>query len=160
MLNLRRIHTTSWFLPPNGIWNCLDYKLKYTPLAVRFAVSSLHLSILSSSPIHIFLRNTIAGNIMLHLYSFAIFTYLVFTVDAQCYYPNGTIEPLHFPCNNSPKVESMCCNTQSSDRPDKGNPDGLCVRPEGTDLWRGSCTDRTWQDPACLRICLDGPSMK
>ncbi|KAK6531703.1 hypothetical protein TWF694_002879 [Orbilia ellipsospora] len=72
----------------------------------------------------------------------------------DCFFPNGT-QSEDSPCNAS--GASMCCGPGVACL---GN--GVCLG--GTYIngyWkytyaRGSCTDETWEDSACIRECLDG----
>lgn len=52
---------------------------------------------------------------------------------------------------------SMCCRWNTDVGPDTCRRDGLCAN-EGsiTLLWRESCTDPTWQDEGCLKLCYEG----
>lgn len=64
---------------------------------------------------------------------------------------------LYMPCNTTAAV-SMCCATG----PERTDPDvcvdhGLCHNSYyGNQLWRESCTDPTWKDPACTKLFLNG----
>ncbi|KAK6341166.1 hypothetical protein TWF696_008252 [Orbilia brochopaga] len=78
----------------------------------------------------------------------------------QCYYPDGSPTNVtdYQPCNNAEGMASMCCAiaNRGTNFSDTCLPNGLCRSgtATGTQLWRESCTDPKWQDPACLRICL------
>ena len=74
----------------------------------------------------------------------------------KCYFIDGSYDPAGGPCYGNVGA-SMCCYTG------KGClfGSGLCLaRPNGpvgpddngSSIWRRSCTDLTWQDPACLAI--------
>ena len=52
----------------------------------------------------------------------------------------------------------MCCMLQNSQTPETCTADGLCRTYDNTVLARGTCTDPTWKDPACLDLCLSGES--
>lgn len=62
------------------------------------------------------------------------------------------------PCNGSAPV-SMCCHlgviNNGGDECGSGSTYGLCGI-SGTQLWRESCTDKTWQSPLCLKLCVGG----
>ncbi|CAI4213252.1 unnamed protein product [Parascedosporium putredinis] len=45
---------------------------------------------------------------------------------------------------------SMCCNVGTGD---VCRDNGLCFNPSVEHLWRESCTDPTWKDPACVKLC-------
>jgi len=80
---------------------------------------------------------------------------------ATCYQRNGTeISSQDYqPCTSSAGATSMCCATSRLNA-DLCLPSGLCVGGADTAggrlFWRESCTDPTWQDPACLKICDQG----
>ena len=89
-------------------------------------------------------------------------TQFVLGTEATCYLPNGNAPASggQFPCNSAAGVESMCCNTQNTTNPGRCTKDGLCVPYTNDNLWRGQCTDPTWNDPACLHICTVGQGKK
>jgi hypothetical protein len=74
---------------------------------------------------------------------------------ATCYNPDGTARSNpqggYQPCQTG-SGHSMCCNLQT----DQCLPSGLCVTTGFAPLWRESCTDPTWKDPACLNLCTSG----
>jgi len=80
-------------------------------------------------------------------------------VHAGCYLPNGTeINQLRnvpydnwLPCKKN--GDSMCCRTNGTS-PDTCTSNGLCHNSAAPNIWRESCTDPTWQSPACLRLCI------
>ncbi|PQE10499.1 Transmembrane alpha-helix domain protein [Rutstroemia sp. NJR-2017a BBW] len=65
---------------------------------------------------------------------------------------------IYKPCNGSAPV-SMCCllgygtSHNGGDQCGSGSTYGLCG-VTGTQLWRESCTDQTWQSPVCLKLCV------
>jgi hypothetical protein len=72
----------------------------------------------------------------------------------QCYYPDGAIPQDYVwePCTGN--TYSSCCVPGEGD---VCQPDGLCYYPQTGYLYRGTCTDRTWNDPSCNSdICVDG----
>lgn len=77
--------------------------------------------------------------------------------DGVCYYLDGSKNSEAKPCYALDRVgASMCCESTEDCRPDglcMGDPNGL-VGPydNGTAFWRRSCTDFTWQDPACIAL--------
>lgn len=84
---------------------------------------------------------------------------LHFKASATCYYPNGTADNTHtfLPCKSS--GQSMCCSTNTTGTalsPDTCNSDGLCIPPDNNGVWRKLCTDKTWKDPACIGLCING----
>ncbi|KAG6989931.1 vanadium chloroperoxidase [Physcia stellaris] len=89
----------------------------------------------------------------------ALLTALLLTVNAQsCYFPNGTdanrlnpSNPQYRPCNAGDPV-SMCCHIG-----DECRSDGLCLSTWfDNNIWRDFCTDKTWQDRACIKLCVTG----
>lgn len=80
--------------------------------------------------------------------------------SASCYYPNGSDTNLfrstdvYVPCNAGDDV-SMCC-ALNRNLPDKCRSDGLCLSTWDTNIWRDSCTDRTWNSPKCIKLCTQG----
>ncbi|PMD31562.1 hypothetical protein L207DRAFT_640821 [Hyaloscypha variabilis F] len=73
---------------------------------------------------------------------------------AQCYYPDGSIPTdwIWEPCTGA--QYSSCCVPSEGDI---CQPDGLCYYPQDDLTYRGTCTDRTWQDPSCnADICVNG----
>ncbi|PQE32617.1 hypothetical protein CJF32_00004161 [Rutstroemia sp. NJR-2017a WRK4] len=86
---------------------------------------------------------------------------LVVFVSAQCYSYTGVLmNSIYKPCNGSAPV-SMCCllgygtSHNGGDQCGSGSTYGLCG-VTGTQLWRESCTDQTWQSPVCLKLCVGG----
>ena len=86
-------------------------------------------------------------------------------VSATCYYPNGTADSTRgqSPCHTGNGLHSMCCwmdttDTPTHPAPDSCRSDGLCVPADNQGLWRNTCTDPTWQDPACVKLCITGTS--
>ena len=74
----------------------------------------------------------------------------------KCYFIDGSFDPAGGPCYSNVDA-SMCCYSGE----DCHWSSGLCLTgpngPTGPDdggssIWRRSCTDFTWQDPACLGI--------
>ena len=57
----------------------------------------------------------------------------------------------------------MCCATNTSTIPleniDTCNSDGLCIPDDNNGVWRKLCTDPTWKDPACVKLCITGDGM-
>lgn len=81
--------------------------------------------------------------------------------DRTCYTPAGkdrnaglsaNDDSRYRPCPGSGKV-TMCCGRRSIDRCVDG---GLCFNTITNLYFRESCTDPTWQDPACIKLFLNG----
>lgn len=83
------------------------------------------------------------------------------TASANCYLRNGTnrngdttgAAAAYQPCLPGDPV-SMCCSVYF----DQCRSDGLCY--DGTNLWRESCTDPTWQSTSCIKLCVNGTGME
>lgn len=81
----------------------------------------------------------------------------VTNAKGACYVPNGidrhSLSNIgdndYDPCEKD--GVSMCCNTHNKDRCQRS---GLCWEPSSNVLWRGSCTDQTWESPGCLKLCI------
>ena len=73
----------------------------------------------------------------------------------QCYFPDGSIpkDLLWGACSS--EGHSACCDVKSGDI---CQPNGLCLYSSSStnNTYRGTCTDRTWTDPACPNICTAG----
>lgn len=73
----------------------------------------------------------------------------------QCYYPDGSI-PVDYifePCVGTGGHSSCCVPSEG----DICQENGLCYFPETNNTFRGACTDRTWNDPACAKdLCVAG----
>ncbi|KAF7956050.1 hypothetical protein EAE96_004971 [Botrytis aclada] len=94
---------------------------------------------------------------MLRIITLVFVGWLVGFVKGQCYsYEGDEMDPTYRPCNGSAPV-SMCCHlgviSNGGDECGSGSTYGLCGI-SGTQLWRESCTDKTWQSPLCLRLCV------
>ena len=92
-----------------------------------------------------------------------IFLMIIFAIreaNAACYYPNGTeqVSGDQAPCDSTDRTASMCCNLVNTTTAGHCTADGLCIPYKNDQLFRGPCTDRTWKDPACLPLCVDGIS--
>ena len=85
------------------------------------------------------------------------FLLLRWRVEA-CYNIDGSPDAPAEPCYDLNTVgASMCCNSD-----DECLPEGLCAgsSPHGpvgehdddSSIWRRSCSDKEWRDPACLAI--------
>ncbi|KAF3308191.1 hypothetical protein TWF173_001659 [Orbilia oligospora] len=109
------------------------------------------------------MRQAINPVLLSFLFSFSFYTVARTKASdtPRCYYPDGRLRNStdYQPCNNVVGQHSMCCAL--ANRGSGGDlclPNGLCsaFTADGsqTALWRESCTDPTWEDPACLKICL------
>ncbi|APA08764.1 predicted protein [Sclerotinia sclerotiorum 1980 UF-70] len=90
--------------------------------------------------------------------SFGLLCWLTGLVRAQCYsYMGVEMDSTYIACNGSVPV-SMCCrlgvpDNNGGDVCGSGSTYGLCGIT-GSQLWRESCTDKTWQSPLCLKLCV------
>ena len=69
-----------------------------------------------------------------------------------CYFPNGDVSPDHAPCNSNAE-QSSCCHIQ-----DACLSNGYCFAATDwvpNEIYRGSCTDKSFQDDACPFYCND-----
>ncbi|KJX98585.1 hypothetical protein TI39_contig403g00011 [Zymoseptoria brevis] len=88
------------------------------------------------------IRQRVRSSIVLNHLLLAL--HLAQSVSSTCYYPDGTIERNHTPCNTSTSI-SACCRTDSL-----CINDGLCL--DGANAYRGSCTDKSWSSD-CPAYC-------
>lgn len=88
---------------------------------------------------------------------FTIFQ-VITAVKGTCYLPDGAaLDSTYEACNSTAPV-SMCCHLAFAN-----NGGDLCgasgtseYGPCGVtaELFRDACTDQTWTDPACLKLCI------
>jgi hypothetical protein len=81
------------------------------------------------------------------------------TVSALCYTPDGNISN-DISCSSSTSQASICCQrgyyctkAHLCLQPSRRNASGYAF--DGVYI-RGTCSDETWQDPACGGNCVDG----
>ena len=85
-------------------------------------------------------------------------TLVVSSSARTCYFPDGTPTGTDVPCDGDAE-DSFCCFTGQACLSNK-----ICgafhTNTTGTSLVyaRGTCTDPTWNSPACPKFCLDGES--
>ncbi|KAI0098123.1 hypothetical protein F4776DRAFT_650824 [Hypoxylon sp. NC0597] len=71
---------------------------------------------------------------------------------ATCYFPNREIDTLSVPCNGSAQQSgdaSPCCRPN-----DACYESGACFQDWSGVMYRQSCTDPSFRDPACPQMCL------
>jgi len=88
------------------------------------------------------------------LFTFGLFQLSSAEGFTQCYYPDGSIPTDYVwePCTGA-KYSSCCVPSEG----DICQADGLCYYPDNNLSYRGTCTDRTWNDPSCnANICVTG----
>ena len=81
----------------------------------------------------------------------------------KCYFIDGSFDPDGGPCYGNVGA-SMCCYRGEDCYPNSA----LCLASQhgplgsydnGSSIWRRSCTDADWQDPACLAIAYGKSSL-
>ncbi|KAF2810127.1 uncharacterized protein BDZ99DRAFT_570749 [Mytilinidion resinicola] len=92
-----------------------------------------------------------------YLSLFSAFLSIAFVgrVGASCYYPDGTFptDYIYTPCTGD--TYSSCCIASEGDQ---CLSNGLCEYPGGDYVFRGACTDKTWEAPECFQHCKTGDS--
>lgn len=71
---------------------------------------------------------------------------------ATCYFPNRAIDLNSLPCNSSAQLvgrASACCRAN-----DACYESGACFQDWSGVMYRQSCTDPSFRDPACPQMCL------
>jgi hypothetical protein len=83
-------------------------------------------------------------------------------VCQTCYMPNGTANtPDYQPCHTG-RVSMCCATNRNNSYTNICRSDDLCIEtgttefPGSNHIWREGCTDPTWKDPACLKLCVSG----
>ncbi len=86
------------------------------------------------------------------LLSVALLFLLFSQASTLCYYPNGDLND-DLACNPSAAV-SACCQRNWTCL--SNGVCGLTNSTGGTNYGRHSCTDKSWNSPACPQFCLSG----
>lgn len=81
--------------------------------------------------------------------------------EVECWAPDGKTKAdneTYVPCNKlgieQDGVFSSCCNLDGdADERDLCTTTGLCLN--GNSLFRGYCTDKSWDSDACVKVCTD-----
>jgi len=110
-------------------------------LSLFFSLPSLLFCVDLILPSVDFLRRL--KNIMAKLFLLVLLFAVSVKCTSKCYYPDGTIEPDHVPCNQTTTGFSACC-----DHIDSCTLSGICRGASGWD-YRGSCTDSAWNSANC-----------
>ncbi|ORY16267.1 hypothetical protein BCR34DRAFT_119926 [Clohesyomyces aquaticus] len=78
---------------------------------------------------------------------------LLWRVDASCYYPDGSFpsDYVYAPCSD--EENATCCQLSSGDQ---CLSNGLCYSPSSDYMFRGGCTDKSWNSPNCFQHCKTG----
>ena len=86
------------------------------------------------------------------LCSTLLLIYCPFILGASCYYPDQSIPAVpYIPCSGTATgVHNACCASG-----DQCTEKGFCFGSAGY-VYRGGCTDITWQSPNCAQQCRDG----
>lgn len=71
------------------------------------------------------------------------------TEARKCYLPNGELEPNDQPCFPQ-NPESSCCGGSTY----VCATNNMCAYYDGSYYVIGSCTDKTWNSPACPSYCF------
>lgn len=90
------------------------------------------------------------------------FPIVLASTDPTCYYPDATDAELDYPyipVSNDTDGYQACCIRSEGDQLVAGN---LCYFPSSQDatldtgdyIYRGACTDQTFTDEACPKLCL------
>ena len=75
----------------------------------------------------------------------------ILLADKSCYNPDQAIPSRpYYPCNTASGVHSACCGFG-----DQCTEQGYCFGSAGY-LYRGGCTDITWESPNCAQQCKAG----
>lgn len=83
---------------------------------------------------------------------YTVFVHSVASLNATCYFPDGSVAPSDTPCPNIGSSAS-CCGQDSYCLSN-----GLCAVIFRMSYARGSCTDPTWKAIGCPNVCLGGES--
>lgn len=77
-------------------------------------------------------------------------------IGSTCYWPDGSVvsdQWSYTPCNSTANgVESTCCS-----QGDVCSSNGYCLGTAGY-MYRGACTDSSWNDGSCCQNCRDSMS--
>ena len=73
-------------------------------------------------------------------------------MSPSCYWPDGSPTDFSYVACTPTATHSVCCSSGDSC---VGN--GLCYSRYGS-VYRGGCTDSTWQTNECARVCKNGSS--
>ena len=84
------------------------------------------------------------------------------TASGDCFWIDGTVAKGHTAGYDLNSVGASMCCAQDSPSFTSFLPGGICQyqntggaqgpHDNGSSFWRDSCSDRTWQDPACLAM--------
>lgn len=83
-------------------------------------------------------------------YLSAVFVHSAASLNATCYYPDGSVASSDTPCSSTGSSAS-CCEDKLYCLSN-----GLCLDIAHVFYVRGSCTDPTWPASSCPRRCLGG----
>ena len=131
-------------------------KVRSQRLKFCFALAILPLPYFALHPLLFSMRCLARKSFNSILWSFGFVIVGLNTASAftQCYYPDGSIPTDYIwePCTGS-QYSSCCIPTEG----DICQENGLCYYPPNGEVYRGTCTDQTWDDPACpSNICVSG----
>ena len=69
-------------------------------------------------------------------------------MSGRCFFPNGDVDNLSFPCNPNSSQSSCCVRGESC------LSSGYCYGPTGT-IYRASCTDPSFRSRECASLCVN-----
>lgn len=153
--NFRCRYSRPFYLP-NSLQLCLN-KLGVQPFSLATSWS------LNSSM-------SFRSSFMLFVFSISVFAVTTVALtpistesSPKCYFIDGSFDPAGGPCYGNVGA-SMCCYDGEECVSLSGlclaTPNGLAGQYDnGSSIWRRSCTDVTWQDPACLAIAYSEHSL-
>lgn len=102
----------------------------------------------------------LTSNMLLPLSNIGLLLSLLSCVLGACYTPDGDLRGVdgeggaYLPCNSN-GGHSMCCALGRKGKyKNTCRPDGLCDEADSGWIFRESCTDPTWRDPACIKLCF------
>lgn len=111
---------------------------------VRLLVNEAKLCIYHLKPWYLILTQ------LLSLYAVNFLSSDIFQMAAgnsYCYLPDGDLVQEDTPCSSDEEV-SPCCGEESV-----CVANGLCLKTKPKFLYRGTCTDHTWNSPSCPQFC-------
>lgn len=79
--------------------------------------------------------------------SFSLGIFLMAAGHSHCFYPNGDLMTSDTPCLPEEEV-SPCCGEETTCLAN-----GLCLKTLTGVLFRGTCTDHTWESSNCPQFC-------
>jgi hypothetical protein len=77
---------------------------------------------------------------------------------ASCFFPDSSPQesPDYQPCNSTAGHKMCCATNRKTTSVNSCIQHGLCADADKNIMWRETCSDPTWQDEGCLKLCIDG----